>query len=93
MEEGQNIPTNDIGPYSKSKGTRTLPKHERHIIIMTQDTHVNRKKNQPTKGKTDYTRLKNMTEAEIEENAKNDPDAPLVADEDMEKFKHVKPKD
>jgi hypothetical protein len=63
------------------------------ISIMTQDIHINRKKNQPTKGKTDYARLRSMTEPEIEENAKNDPDAPLIADEDMKKFKHVKPKD
>ncbi len=61
--------------------------------IMIQDMHVTRKKDQPTKGKTDYARLRNMTEAEIEESAKNDPDAPLVADGDMEKFKHVKSKD
>ena len=34
-----------------------------------------------------------MTEEEIEENAKNDPDAPLLTDEELKNFKKVKPKE
>ena len=40
--------------------------------------------------KTDYERLKNMTEEEIEENAKSDQDALSPTDEQMKKFKKVK---
>lgn len=40
--------------------------------------------------KTDYERLKNMTEKEARENAKSDPDAPLQAESDLEKFKPAK---
>lgn len=42
------------------------------------------------KDKTDYERLKNMSEEEIEENAKSDPDALTPTDEQLEKFKKVK---
>lgn len=35
---------------------------------------------------TDWDRLKNMTEEEIEENAKSDPDNPLLPDDDLKKF-------
>jgi len=50
---------------------------------------VKRKKGDPVGGKTDYDRLKNMTEEEIEENAKNDPDAPLLNEKDLKKFRRV----
>jgi len=40
--------------------------------------------------KTDYERLKNMTEEEIEENAKSDPDALSPTDEQLKKFRKVK---
>ncbi|MEW5755047.1 MAG: hypothetical protein AB1810_01975 [Pseudomonadota bacterium] len=46
----------------------------------------------PIDGKTDYERLKKMTEEEIEKNAKDDPDAPLQSDEDLKRFKRVTPK-
>ncbi|WP_445354922.1 hypothetical protein ACJJI5_18790 [Microbulbifer sp. EKSA008] len=36
---------------------------------------------------TDYERVKNMTEEEIRENAKSDPDAPLQSETDLENFK------
>ncbi len=39
---------------------------------------------------TDYERVRNMTEEEIEKNAESDPDAPLQSDEDLKKFKRVK---
>lgn len=51
------------------------------------------KKGQSLKGKTDFERLKKMTEEEIEENAKNDPDAPLQTDEQLRKFKRVESED
>jgi len=57
---------------------------------MTKDTHIERKKGDSTDGNTDYDRLKNMTEEDIEKNAKSDPDAPLLTDEDLSRFKHVK---
>ena len=38
----------------------------------------------------DYERMKNMTEAEIRENAKSAPDAPLQTEEDLKRFKRVK---
>lgn len=59
---------------------------------MSEDIKVKRKKGDPVDGKTDYDRLKKMTEREIEENAKSDPDAPLLSDEDLKKFKRVNPK-
>jgi hypothetical protein len=59
---------------------------------VSKETHLDRKKGDPTKGKTDYDRLKNMTENEIEENAKSDPDAPLLSDEELKKFKRVNQK-
>lgn len=59
---------------------------------MSKETIIEREKNAPVNGKTDYERLKNMTEQEIEENAKNDPDNPLQTDEDLKKFKRVNPK-
>ena len=39
---------------------------------------------------TDYERLKNMTEEEIEEAAKSDPDVPHLSEEELKKFKKVK---
>jgi len=42
------------------------------------------------KDRTDYERLKNMSEEEIEENSKSDPDALTPTDEQLEKFKKVK---
>ncbi|MCL7423029.1 MAG: hypothetical protein M8364_19230 [Methylobacter sp.] len=58
---------------------------------MSKDIHVERKKGEPTKGKTDYKRLREMTEDEIEKNAESDPDAPLLTDEELKKFKRVNP--
>jgi hypothetical protein len=43
------------------------------------------------KDKTDYERLKKMTESEIEENSKSDPDALSPTPEQLKKFKKVKP--
>ena len=43
------------------------------------------------KDKTDYERLKNMTDDEIERNAESDPDALTPTDEQLKKFKKVKP--
>ena len=60
---------------------------------MSTETKVSRKKGDPTQGRTDYERLKNMTEEEIENNAKSDPDAPLVTENDFKKFKHVNVKE
>jgi len=58
---------------------------------MSENTHIKRDKGDTTDGLTDYERLEQMTEAEIEENAKNDPDAPLLSEEDLKKFKRVNP--
>ncbi|WP_273050563.1 hypothetical protein [Pseudoalteromonas sp.] len=54
------------------------------------ETHIKRNKDDSVDGKTDYERLKKMTEGEIEENAKDDPDAPLLTDEELKKFKKIK---
>lgn len=40
--------------------------------------------------KTDYERLNNMTEEEIERNSNSDPDALTPTEEQMKKFKKVK---
>lgn len=58
---------------------------------MTKEIQIQREKGEPVNGETDYKRLENMTEEEIEENAKNDPDAPLLSDEDLKKFTRVIP--
>lgn len=44
------------------------------------------------KGKTDWERVKNMTEEEIERNAREDPDTLLLEDCDMSKLQVVLPK-
>ncbi|WP_282130976.1 MULTISPECIES: hypothetical protein [Pseudoalteromonas] len=54
------------------------------------ETHIKRNKDDSVDGKTDYERLKKMTEGEIEENAKDDPDAPLLTNEELKKFKKIK---
>ena len=59
--------------------------------MMSESTHIKREKGDSTSGSTDYERLEKMTETEIEENAKNDPDAPLLDEEDLKKFKRVVP--
>ena len=59
---------------------------------MPKDTKIERNKGESVNGKTDYERLKKMTEEEIERNAENDPDAPLQSDEDLKRFKRVNPK-
>jgi hypothetical protein len=41
------------------------------------------------KSKTDYERLKNMTDEEIEQAAKDDPDSALPTDEELKMFKKV----
>ena len=41
------------------------------------------------KDKTDYERLKNMTEQEIEDNSENDPDSLSPTDDQMKKFRKV----
>ncbi|WP_096087786.1 hypothetical protein [Agaribacterium haliotis] len=56
---------------------------------MSNEKKIKREKGASTDGKTDYERLKNMTEEEVEDNAKSDPDAPLLSDEDLKKFKRV----
>ena len=40
--------------------------------------------------RTDYERVKKMTEDEIRRNAESDPDAPLQSDEDLKRFERVK---
>lgn len=45
------------------------------------------------KSETDYERLKNMTDEEIEQAAKEDPDSALPTDEELKKFKRVNPND
>ena len=42
------------------------------------------------KDETDYERLKDMSEEEIEECAKTDPDSKTPSDEQLKKFKKVK---
>ena len=42
------------------------------------------------KDETDYERLDSMTNEEIEENSKSDPDSLSPSDEDLAKFKKVK---
>lgn len=59
---------------------------------MSNETHIKREKGDSSNGNTDYERLKKMTEEEVEENAKNDPDAPLLTDEELKKFRKVIPK-
>jgi len=59
---------------------------------MPKDTKVERKKDQPVNGKTDYERLRRMTEEEIEKNAKDDPDAPLQSEDDLKHFRRVNSK-
>jgi|TARA_B110000211_G_scaffold137204_1_gene156970 hypothetical protein len=59
---------------------------------MSNETHIKRNKGDSVHGNTDYERLKKMTEEEVEENAKTDPDAPLLTEEDLKKFKKVIPK-
>lgn len=58
---------------------------------MTKETKVERKKGDPTNGKSDLERLKKMTEEEIKNNAKDDEDLPLQSDEDLKRFKRVPP--
>lgn len=58
---------------------------------MSKEVNVERKKGDAVAGKTDYDRLEKMTEEEIENNAESDPDAPLLSDEDLKKFKRVNP--
>ena len=58
---------------------------------MTKETSIEREKGDSVNGKTDYKRLKKMSEKEVEDNAKSDPDAPLLGDEDLKRFKRVNP--
>lgn len=41
------------------------------------------------KGKTDWERVHNMTEEEIEQNALDDPDNPPLTDEELEQLEPV----
>jgi hypothetical protein len=43
------------------------------------------------KSQSDYARLKNMTDEEIQQAAKCDPDSALPTDEELKKFKRVHP--
>lgn len=45
------------------------------------------------KSKTNYERLKNMTDEEVERAAKDDPDSALPTDEELKEFKRVKKHD
>jgi len=58
---------------------------------MSKEINVERKKGDPVAGRTDYDRLEKMTEEEIEDNARSDPDAPLLSDKDLKRFKRVNP--
>lgn len=42
------------------------------------------------KDRTDYERVDNMTDEEIEKNTESDPDAPSQSEKDLENFKRVK---
>lgn len=44
------------------------------------------------KGTTDWERIDKLTDAEIEEAARNDPDSALPTDEELKQFKRVKEK-
>jgi len=59
---------------------------------MNKEINIERKKGDAVAGKTDYDRLEKMTEKEIENNAKSDPDAPLLSEEELKKFKRVNPR-
>ena len=43
------------------------------------------------KSKTDWEKLKKMTDADIEAAANSDPDNPLLTDEELKQFKRVNP--
>jgi putative transcriptional regulator len=43
------------------------------------------------KSRTDWKKVKSMTEKEITSAAKSDPDAQLLTDEELKKFKRVQP--
>ncbi len=43
------------------------------------------------KSQTDYERLKYMTDEDIEQAAKDDPDSALPTDDELKKFKRVNP--
>jgi len=45
------------------------------------------------KGKTDWEKVDNLADDEIEKAAKSDPDSSLPTDEDLKKFKRVNRKD
>lgn len=38
---------------------------------------------------TDYERLKNMSDEEIQDDAESDPDVPHLSEEDLKKFKRI----
>jgi len=59
---------------------------------MSKEIKIERKKGEPTHGKTDYDRLGKMTEEEINRNAEEDDDLPLQSEEDLKRFKKVNPK-
>ncbi|HYI24161.1 MAG TPA: helix-turn-helix domain-containing protein [Thermomicrobiales bacterium] len=44
---------------------------------------------QPIQDNTDWERLRNMTEEEIEANALSDPDNPPISDEELKRFRRV----
>jgi len=54
---------------------------------MTIEKHT-RDELEKMKDRSDIERLKNMTDEEIEEAAKSDPDNPPLTDEQLKKFKH-----
>jgi hypothetical protein len=43
------------------------------------------------KGKTDWSEVDSLSDEQIEEAAKNDPDSALPTDEELKEFKHKKP--
>ncbi len=45
-----------------------------------------------SKGKTDWDKVDALTEEEIEDAAKDDPDSALPTDEELKEFKPVKPR-
>jgi hypothetical protein len=58
---------------------------------MSKEIKIERKKGDQTHGKTDYERLKNMSEEEIQRNAEEDEDLPLQTDDALKRFKKVTP--
>ncbi len=56
---------------------------------MPTDIRITRKEGDPSNGKTNYERIKNMTDEEIEQNALDDPDAQPLSDQDIARIERL----